>query len=397
MKKMDKTKKIIVASLVVVVLAGGGIGYKVYADGVKKEKIELAVKEAKTNDANVQKLIKKIEANYETASKDYLKKDFSAETLATLKKNADEFLTDKKLSTVKDFNVNEIKPNRGDLKVSIVKLETKFHDQEKVNQLFKEVAINGAEIQSELTIKDDLTEKELETVKSSSFPKNDKWSESMTGFLAIAKGQLDQIKKATASVDTLYQDKTAKPDVSREQIDASNKEVATIKNEKAKTALTERLKPVTEMLAKKEADEKAKAEAESKQVAEAQASATGGTVVQNADGTYSAQAPVVSESPQTGTNNYQANAGGSNQASNGGGTWNQEQTPPPTNNGGGGSSSNGGGNQSNGSTGGWSGQGTQTGGGDVPDYGNSNGATGGGNTWTGGGFDGSGIDTSGWK
>lgn len=379
---------------VTAVLLGSGIGYKVYADSVKKEKMD-------TNMAIIQSLVtevaKEVNGQYDPVQKDFLKKDLSKDQLAQLKKRVE--TTVKTVSSDSLIVAKDVAMTRAekDLEESFTTLSSKFETQTKLNGLFLDVTINGSEVKTDLAIKDDLSEKELEGINLDALPKKDKWSEAVSEIFVNAKEQIEQIKQATVIVDGMFQENIVKEDVSKEQIDRATKEIGLIRNEKAKTNLTTRLKLVTDELAKKEAETKAKVEEESKKVAEAQAASTGGTVVQNADGTYSSQAPATNESPQTASNNNQSTSGGN---------WNQGTTAPPVSNGDGAPSgnNNGGGgsqtppptNNNNGSTGGgnWTGTGNQTDGGRVP-----GGATGGegDNSWTGGDFDGGGIDTSGWN
>jgi len=391
MKKMG-TKKVVLVGVVTIFLLGSGIGYKVYADSVRQEKIatELAVAKDQLKQAS-----KDVKKSYDSTQTDFLKKDFSKADMEQVKKNVEKTVKEVNVESLKDSENVVISQQEQDLEHSFKKLSTKFETQTKLNAFFLDVTINGAEVENDLVIKDDLTEKELEGFRVESLPKNDKWSEAVSTIFVNAKTQVDQIKKVNGIVDAMYEGKAVKADVSKEQVEQATKEIAAIRNEKAKTTLSNRLKAVTDEIAKKEAETKAKAEEESKKVAEEQAKSTGGTVVKNADGTYSAQAPATptNEAPQTNSN--------TNNQSSDNGNWNQGSTNNGggANNGASNSGNNGGGASNNGNNGGnWSGTGNQTDGGDFANNTGEEGVNGGGTgSWTGGDFDGSGIDTSGWN
>ncbi|WP_288394304.1 hypothetical protein [uncultured Vagococcus sp.] len=329
-------------------VTGGAIGGKVYADSVHQKKVTEAIETLKTENKSIDNLYQSMEVLRDKKDQSYLIKDIKQTDLDDISKNIESFKKDRKsleLQEVeKDNKVNITRVNEAEK--SFDGLNKQVEIQKQVNALFStegnKTAINGSEVNLELAIKDELALSEIEKVVKATKDKDllavipsGKWEQSIEELTNVASKQVKEIEELTQIVAKWF-NKENKPldTVKRDDLKAIEKRINSLKNKKAKEELSVKWQQVNKVVVDKE-----KAEAEKK------AKATGGKVEQKADGSFEVK-------EQVATNNGNSET---NTSTTGGNTTPNEQST--TNNGGGytgqnqggsgstGGNSNGGGNQ----------------------------------------------------
>lgn len=372
MKKVSewtKKQKWILGITTLLVVGSVGTGaYKVHADSVKKKNIAEMNQKINQENKKISDVQKELSALYIDGTT-YLVSGLSNQQLKDLGQKVKELTTlevtvsDKKITASLKNQDEEMKRVKATYEVISYQLK----EQEGLNKLFVNPALDGNKVNKDLAIADGATKEKVESilkenkqVENSSILDSD-WSKSVNELKEVALNQLKQIDVATQKVNALFDKENVKGDVSQDAYNQAKGEVDKIKNEKAKKSLTDRLAKVAQKLEEKAQAEKQKAEAE--QAQQAQATTNGGTVTEN--GTYSQNQS--SSSNNYSESDYSSNAGGSYSSGNGG-----YVSSSGNSNQGSGATSGGSGNSSSGN----STTGTVTGGG----------SDGGGATWEGGTF-----------
>lgn len=168
-------------------------------------------------------------------------------------------------------------------KVSLEELTYKLEKQNALNDFFEEPVLNGSTALSEGIVKEESKESTLDLEDN---PYEDKWSETVDQLYDVATTQIIAMTQAEEAVATLFSQGNVEESVTREEYDQVSKQVNELKNPTLKQTLTDRIKPVLELIAKNEDSAK-------KIAAEEEASAIGGTVEKQNDGSYLVVAPPV--------------------------------------------------------------------------------------------------------
>lgn len=166
-------------------------------------------------------------------------------------------------------------------KVSLEELTYKLEKQNALNDFFEEPVLNGSTALSEGIVKE---ESKGSTLDLEDNPYEDKWSETVVQLYDVAKTQIIAMTQAEEAVATLFSQGNVEESVTREEYDKVSKQVNKLKNPTLKQTLTDQIKPVLELIAKNEDSAK-------KIAAEEEASAIGGTVEKQNDGSYLVVAP----------------------------------------------------------------------------------------------------------
>lgn len=372
----------------VVLIGGGGTVYGVEkTKQQEKQDAQLTIQEETSSLSNNGAVSKAVAALFDAENPAFLSQGLTQTMIdnAQLSLDKAEKTVEDVLATYTDLSNSDFEKRKTDLQAQLTTAQQKFDAQSSLNDLFDGdlLGIYGADVHADLTITEKTTSELLSITKEKiDGLSEDDWLTAFTNVFDNAKVQVDQVTKATASVDALFDGETVKEDNTEDQYNAAKTEVEAIKNEALKQAQQTRLDQVKAKLDEKKAAEQEAQKAE----AEAQAATTGGTVVQNDDGSYTVQAPSTSNGSAASGGNTSSTGSNNSGSTSGGSSWSGSSTSGGSSSGGGsyggssggsssGSGSNsgstGGGSSSGGSSsgGGNSTQGTVTGGGQI---GNSN-------------------------
>lgn len=373
MKKWNEwtqKQKLTLGAVLAVLVVGGAVGTKVYANNQHQKSVETALKAIKKEKLTLEQLQQAVNELRDKENPNFLAKEVDLKALESIEKQIDQLKKDH----VKDSStLSEVEKENKEVVTMLDRIESdvKAVDyqvllQEKVSELFivkdNEKVINGIDFNLEFPTADDLTLDEIEAVvtttknglKLVTIPKStdekNSWEQAIESLTKEAEKQVTEINALTEVVAKWF-NKDNKPldTVKRDDLKAIEKRINSLKNKKAKDELSVKWKQVNEAVVKKE-----KAEADKK------AKETGGKVEQKADGTFEVTTP--QDKPQNvasndaGTTNqdtgYQGNQGGGYNppATNNGGNNNSGggSVTPPTNNGGGQNNGNNGGNNNGG-------------------------------------------------
>lgn len=392
MKEWTKKTKWVLGITTLFVIGGCSVGYKVYADSIKAKNIEEMKAKVEAENQKIDRINSEIQKMYSNHEKGFLIENVSTESIKEIENQIKSLNTITLTTKDKNLEVNIKSQDESikDLENNYKLLNFQVEVQNRVNDLFNNDAINGGTVKKDLAISDNCNRESIEKIffdtktLDGTFLKDSEWTKAIKGLKEAALEQLKQIEVATQKANALFDKENVKGDVSQDAYNQAKGEVDKIKNEKAKKSLTDRLAKVAKKLEEKAQAEKEKQKAE----AEAQATASGGTVVENADGSYSVKA---NNSGVSGTNSggYSYSGGSSSNGSSGNGGYTGNN---------GASSSTGGSSSNSGNSGGntWSGN-QDSGGSTAGGVGSDSTATGNGGTWTGGTFNPGDIDTSGWN
>lgn len=328
MKKWtNKTKKTVALGLVVIAVIGGGSAYA-YSSGQSKQKLEAAQTEVNNQETTLKTLNRDLKGYFDKKSPSYLVENMQESKIKELKKEV-ENATSLKETTLKVDHTsfdNEVEA----VNKTMTTLETTFEQQQAVNKLFQETAVNGAKISKELPIADDLKQETIDQVKKLVEKPTSDFEKTIQSLTTEAENQVKQLDKAKQATAKVYKDKVISTDT--KLYDTAKTEVDKVKNAKAKKALTDQLSKVKADIDKKAAEEE-KGQAETKQES--------GTPQQQAktpEAQETAQAPTQTDQGQA-TPDYTGSGGATD---NGGYVPQtpqpqvpQEQTPPTSNGGGG--------------------------------------------------------------
>ena len=166
-------------------------------------------------------------------------------------------------------------------KVSLEELTYKLEKQNALNDFFEEPVLNGSTVLNESIVKEESKESTLD-LEDNTY--KDKWSETVVQLYDVAKTQITAMTQAEEAVATLFSQGQVEESVTREEYDQVAKQVNELINPALKQTLTDQIKPVLELIAKNEDSAK-------KIAAEGEASAIGGTVEKQNDGSYLVIAP----------------------------------------------------------------------------------------------------------
>lgn len=373
MKKWNewtKKQKMTLGVALAVVIVGGAVGTKVYANNQHQKSVETALETIKKEKLTLEQLQQAVDELRDKENPNFLAKNVDLKALESIEKQLDQLkkghVTDS-LSELKKDN-KEVVTLIDEVDANVQAISYQLMTQTKVSQLFtvkdKQYVIQGSDFMLDLPTADDLaigdieavvnatrSEGKLMTIPESTDAKKS-WEQAIEALTSEATKQVTLIEDSQKEVAALFKDKKPVDTTDKKKIDALRKKIEGIRNEKAKNELLAQLKQVEEAVNKKEkadADKKAKED-----VAKSDVSVDTKGIAPQGD----------SGSGQTDSYDVNGNLNNSNwsdQSSQGGGGYNPPASnngggyTPPTNNGGGGynpPANNGGGNSSSSNNGG---------------------------------------------
>ncbi|MHC5250339.1 hypothetical protein [Enterococcus sp. LJL90] len=391
---------------VVLVIGGGSTAYGISQSRQQRVNAQVTLQQQTDLVDEDGSLAKEISALFDSEQPAFLTADITQATMDGLQKKLDS--AKKEADTVvreySDLSNAAFTKSYQELESQLMNAEDKYTTQIAINEVFDgdTAALSGTTVHADLAIKEATTADSLSAILPLVADiEADEWVDAFDSVYNNAKAQVDTITQATDTVNALFDGDTPKEDVTQDSYNAAKEVVDTIKNETVKATLTDKLGIVQAKLDEKKAAEEAAAKAE----AEAQAASTGGTVVQNEDGSYAVQAPATSStSGSTGSSASGGSSSGSSSTYSGSNNSsssssnNNSYTPSSSGSSSGGSSSGSttSGGSSGNSAGSSSSSGSNSGGSSDDTGGNSTGGTvtgggssshGGGASWEGGTFD----------
>lgn len=164
-------------------------------------------------------------------------------------------------------------------------LAYKLEKQNALNDFFEEPVLNGSAIEKEGIVKEESKELTLD-LEDNQY--KDKWSEAIVQLYDLAKVQINAMNEAEKSVATLFSQGQVEDSVTREEYEKVQKQVNELKNIALKEKLLNQINPVLQLVEKNEDSAK-------KIAAEEEASAIGGIVEKQNDGSYIVVTPPESE------------------------------------------------------------------------------------------------------
>lgn len=349
MKKWNEwtqKQKLTLGAVLAVLVVGGAVGTKVYANNQHQKSVETALKAIKKEKLTLEQLQQAVNELRDKDNPNFLAKEVDLKALESIEKQIDQLKKDH----VKDSStLSEVEKETKELVTTLDKVESdvdavsyQLMSQAKVSQLFTvkddQFVIKGSEFHLDLPIVDDLTLGDIEAVvkatrsegKLMTIPESTdskkSWEQAMEALTSEAEKQVKLIEECQKEVTALFKDKKPVDTTDKKKVEALKKKVEGIRNEKAKTELLAQLKQVEESVNKKQ---KAEADKKAKEVAtKSEANATNSEVAQQGN----------AGSTQTDSYDVNGNLNNSNWSDqsyqsqgNGGGSY----TPPASNNGGG--------------------------------------------------------------
>lgn len=250
-KKLSKKQKAIIGTAVVLLVFGGGFGYKAYADSQIKKQVTHAQSLIDEQSKEHKVFQDKVKALYSAKKSGFLKKDLSKQTFDSLENNLEKIQADySSISIPKSgVDVNKYKQNYTSSMESLKKAMALYIKQIDVNNLFVKPVLNGDSITNDVAIKDNLTADEVKKVKLSK--ESNEWEKTVNALVNNADNQLKQIAKAKIAVEKVFKDNKV-VNYERKNYDSAKAEVNKIKNEKAKKSLQDQLEKVKTEIDKKE-------------------------------------------------------------------------------------------------------------------------------------------------
>lgn len=250
-KKLSKKQKAIIGTAVVLLVFGGGFGYKAYADSQIKKQVTHAQSLINEQSKEHKVFQDKVKALYSAKKSGFLKKNLSKQTFDLLENDLEKIQADySSISIPKSgVDVNKYKQNYTSSVESLKKAMALYIKQIDVNNLFVKPVLNGDSITNEVAIKDNLTADEVKKVKLSK--ESTEWEKTVNALVNNADSQLKQIEKAKIAVEKVFKDNKV-TNFERKNYDSAKAEVNKIKNEKAKKSLQDQLEKVKIEVDKKE-------------------------------------------------------------------------------------------------------------------------------------------------
>lgn len=250
-KKLSKKQKAIIGTAVVLLVFGGGFGYKAYADSQIKKQVTHAQSLINEQSKEHKVFQDKVKALYSGKKSGFLKKDLSKQTFDSLENDLEKIQADySSISIPKSgVDVNKYKQNYTSSMESLKKAMALYIKQIDVNNLFVKPVLNGDSITNDVAIKDNLTADEVKKVKLSK--ESTEWEKTVNALVNNADSQLKQIAKAKIAVEKVFKDNKV-VNFERKNYDSAKAEVNKIKNEKAKKSLQDQLEKVKTEIDKKE-------------------------------------------------------------------------------------------------------------------------------------------------
>lgn len=250
-KKLSKKQKAMIGTAVVLLVFGGGFGYKAYADNQIKKQVTHAQSLIDEQSKEQKVFQNKVKALYSTKKSGFLKKDLSKKTFDSLQKDLEKIQAEySSISIPEDgVDVNRYTKSYTLSMKSLRKAIELYIKQLDVNNLFSTPALNGDSITNDVAIKDNLTADEIKKVKLSK--ESTEWEKTVNALVNNADNQLKQIEKAKIAVEKVFKDnKVVNSD--KNKYDTAKAEVDKIKNKTAKKRLHEQLEKVKTEIDKKE-------------------------------------------------------------------------------------------------------------------------------------------------
>ncbi|GAB2023455.1 hypothetical protein RyT2_25310 [Pseudolactococcus yaeyamensis] len=302
--KLNK-KQLIIGGVTLALVLGGGIA--VTSHQVSKAQTRDRQEKLVNDTAAVEKIQKQIKAGYLNDKSSFIKKSVTSKTVSELQKSLNQY------SKTNDVALKKlVKTTQGQLG----KFKATFEAITSVNDLFEKSVITEDKLTKDVAIKAATTAKTAEAIKVAGL--DETVTKTLTEAKLEATNQAKTLDTAKTLVSSLFKDGKALD--SEDGYNKAKAEVAKVKNQTEKKALEDKLaqvKTVVDDANKKEADEKKKQEedkqAAEKQAAEKAAAETGGSAVQDSNGSWSVQQPT-DNSAVPGQNNGGGSTGGGNGA-----------------------------------------------------------------------------------
>ncbi len=362
MKKVSKKMKLVIGCISIVVVGSCLVGYTNYSSSQQLKQETKALKLEQSAYSELKKSLKSLRNE-----QGYFVSDVTKDSISKIVKEVNSLTVNDhlKYNDLKNESAN-LKKEINSLKEDAKEMQSDYKVQESVNTLFQVikqqsrdvnksveneiVAIKEDNVNTSLSISDNVTIDSMEIFKDLNYQKAEKiseWQKSINKLIDEATNQANQIKTATEKVNSLFDKENVKSDVSTDSYNQAKIETDKIKNEKAKKTLTDKLVKVKTKLDEQEKkkqeeqkqQEKAKQEAQQSEQ-QAQQQSTGNTAnnqqqAQSATPNYSEQPSNNTSNGSTGGNSINGSSSTDNNSSGGSSTGgNQSWSGNNPNNGG---------------------------------------------------------------